>query len=79
LLSKSFFPNLISAPFDDGLRIAFAISIALSLVAAIASLLRGKVVIYESQDLPEPLPVDLLGLPAEVPAPIVERGFTAGK
>jgi hypothetical protein len=42
LLGKSFFPNLISAPFDDGLRIAFSISVALSVVAAFASLLRGK-------------------------------------
>ncbi len=49
LLSKTFFPNLISAPFDDGLRIAFSISIGLVLIAAFASLLRGKRYIYEQE------------------------------
>jgi MFS family permease len=50
LLSKTFFPNLIAAPFDYGLRIAFSISIALALIAALASLLRGKRYIYEQED-----------------------------
>src|SRR5271157_2083356 len=51
LLSKTFFPNLISGPFDAGLRLAFSISVALVVIAALASLLRGKRVIYgqESQ------------------------------
>ncbi len=42
LLSTSFFPNLISGPFQSGLHLAFIISAALSLIAALASLLRGK-------------------------------------
>ncbi len=46
LLGKSFFPNLISAPFMDGLHAVFYISAALCLVAAAASLLRGKRVVY---------------------------------
>jgi EmrB/QacA subfamily drug resistance transporter len=46
LLGKSFFPNLISAPFMDGLHAVFYISAALCLIAAGASLLRGKRVIY---------------------------------
>ena len=49
LLSKTFFPNLIAGPFDYGLRIAFSISIALALIAALASLLRGKRYIYEQE------------------------------
>ncbi len=53
LLSKTFFPSLIAAPFDYGLRIAFSISIALALVAALASLLRGKRYIYEQEDQPQ--------------------------
>jgi hypothetical protein len=53
LLSKTFFPNLISAPFDDGLRIAFSISVVLALIAALASLLRGKRYIYEQQNHPQ--------------------------
>ena len=46
LLGKTFFPNLISAPFMDGLRAVFYISAALCLIAAGASLLRGKRVVY---------------------------------
>jgi EmrB/QacA subfamily drug resistance transporter len=46
LLGKSFFPNLISAPFMVGLHAAFYISAALCLVAAIASLMRGKPYVY---------------------------------
>ena len=46
LLGKMFFPNLIAAPFMDGLRAVFSISAALCLIAAGASLLRGKRVIY---------------------------------
>ncbi|HEX5192808.1 MAG TPA: MFS transporter [Solirubrobacteraceae bacterium] len=38
---QSFFPRLISAPFHDGLVVAFATSAALSAVAAVASALRG--------------------------------------
>ena len=60
LLSKPFFPGLISAPFDDGLRIAFSISIVLALIAAFASLLRGKRFIYEQAGEP----ADLLDLSA---------------
>ena len=46
LLGKAFFPNLISTPFMDGLHAVFYISAALCLIAAAASLLRGKRVIY---------------------------------
>jgi EmrB/QacA subfamily drug resistance transporter len=50
LLSKTFFPNLISTPFGDGLKIAFAISVVLVLIAAVASALRGNRVIYKVED-----------------------------
>jgi EmrB/QacA subfamily drug resistance transporter len=46
LLGKTFFPNLISAPFMDGLHAVFYISAALCLIAAGVSLLRGKRVVY---------------------------------
>lgn len=46
LLGKTFFPNLISAPFMDGLHAVFYISAALCLIGAAASLLRGKRVVY---------------------------------
>ena len=54
LLSKEFFPNLIASPFDAGLRLAFSISVALVVIAALASLLRGKRVIYGQENHPNP-------------------------
>ncbi len=50
LLGRTFFPNLIAGPFEQGLRIAFWISAALSIVAALASLLRGKRYIHELEE-----------------------------
>jgi MFS family permease len=41
LTSRTFFSQLISAPFHTGLVIAFAVSAGLSLLAALASLMRG--------------------------------------
>jgi MFS family permease len=41
LTGHTFFPSLISAPFQHGLTVAFAFAIAACLVAAFASLLRG--------------------------------------
>jgi MFS family permease len=47
LTGHSFFPSLISAPFAHGLQIAFDFSIACCLVAAVASLLRGKRYVHD--------------------------------
>jgi hypothetical protein len=47
LTGHSFFPSLISGPFQTGLDIAFDFAIAACLIAAVASLLRGKQYIYE--------------------------------
>jgi MFS family permease len=41
LIGRRFFPNLISAPFHQGLVVVFAVAAVLSLLAAVASLLRG--------------------------------------
>ena len=41
LTGSSFFPNLISGPFQHGLHIAFAFAIGACLIAAAASLMRG--------------------------------------
>src|SRR5262249_28153453 len=41
LTGHTFFPSLISAPFEHGLAIAFDFAIVACLVAAVASLLRG--------------------------------------
>ena len=42
LTGREFFPNLLSGPFHHGLIVVFAVAAALGLVAALASLLRGK-------------------------------------
>ena len=42
LTGKHFFPNLISQPFHHGLVIVFAVAIALSIIGAVLSLLRGR-------------------------------------
>ncbi len=41
LLGRSFFPKLISAPFANGLHLAFDFAAVASVIAAVASLLRG--------------------------------------
>ncbi len=51
LLGKTFFPNLISAPFMDGLHAVFYISATMCLVGAGVSLLRGKVVQHYVADV----------------------------
>jgi len=50
VLGKEFFLQLISEPFQQGFLLAFAISTLLTLLAALAYLLRGQRVIY-GQDL----------------------------
>jgi MFS family permease len=47
LTGHSFFPSLISAPFQSGLQVAFDFSIAACLIAAVASLLRGKKYVHD--------------------------------
>jgi len=68
ILGKEYFPNLISGPFKSGLAIAFLISAALSVIAAMASMLRGKRIIYTST---EPSL-------AEAPTPKVEGNMAGG-
>jgi hypothetical protein len=47
LTGHSFFPALISAPFQHGLDVAFDFAITACLVAAIASLLRGRRYVHD--------------------------------
>jgi hypothetical protein len=47
LTGHSFFPSLIAAPFHSGLDVAFDFAIAACLIAAVASLLRGKRYVHE--------------------------------
>jgi MFS family permease len=48
LTGHSFFPSLISGPFQHGLDVAFDFAIAACLIAAVASLLRGKRYVHET-------------------------------
>src|ERR1700733_9976439 len=52
LTGHSFFPSLISGPFQHGLDVAFDFAIAACLVAAVASLLRGKRYVHETDGTP---------------------------
>jgi MFS family permease len=52
LTGKSFFPALITAPFRYGLTLAFSAAAAMSLLAALVSLLRGGHYVYVQQDEP---------------------------
>ncbi|MFI9786923.1 MFS transporter [Kitasatospora sp. NPDC051984] len=47
LTGREFFPHLISGPFHDGLMVVFSLAIAMSLVAAVASLLRERVAVVD--------------------------------
>jgi hypothetical protein len=47
ILGNSFFPQLLAAPFLDGLRIAFAACVALSIAAAAASWMRGRRYVHD--------------------------------
>jgi MFS family permease len=42
LTGREFFPSLLSGPFHSGLIVVFSVSAALSMLAGLASLLRGK-------------------------------------
>jgi MFS family permease len=52
LTGHTFFPSLISAPFQHGLAIAFDFAIACCLVASVASLMRGKKYVHELETTP---------------------------
>jgi MFS family permease len=55
LTGESFFPSLLSGPFHDGLIVVFSVSAALSVLAGLASLLRGKRAPQPSAPLAAPL------------------------
>jgi MFS family permease len=61
LTGKQFFPNLISGPFHHGLVIVFSAAIAMSVLGALISLLRGKQFYYdEAKAASVPVPEDAL-------------------
>ncbi len=72
ILGKAFFPNLLTGPFKDGLVIAFWISAALALVAAVVSFMRGERVIYGASEEGQNEPVPITG-PEEEETPVEEK------
>jgi hypothetical protein len=56
LTGSSFFPNLISGPFQDGLHAAFLFAIVACLIAAAASLLRGGRMVHDELPGPDAAP-----------------------
>jgi MFS family permease len=50
LTGREFFPHLISGPFHTGLVVVFVLAIAMSVVGALASLLRGKRYVHTEQN-----------------------------
>jgi hypothetical protein len=54
LLGRSFFPQLIAPPFMDGLRAAFYVSAAMTFLAAVASVMRGRHYIHGAVEAETP-------------------------
>ncbi len=70
LTGKEFFPHLISGPFHHGLAIVFSMAMTLLVIAAGASLLRGRRYVHDEQaSPPEPAAETALGA---APEPAVE-------
>ena len=62
LVGRDFFPNLISGPFHSGLHVAFGFAIAACLVAAVASLSRGRTYIDSGAVVRPIQPADATGV-----------------
>lgn len=71
LLGQSFFPNLISSPFMDGMRLAFYIAAVVCLIAAIASMVRSKSASVREEIVEGG--VDIMGQEESLPA-VVRQG-----
>jgi MFS family permease len=56
LTGREFFPDLISGPFHQGLLVVFSVAAALSVLAALASLLRGGRYVHPAASDELPLP-----------------------
>jgi MFS family permease len=72
LTGKQFFPNLISGPFHHGLVIVFSAAIAMSVLGALISLLRGKQFYYA-----EPEAASASGPGEAAPEAVVPAGAVA--
>jgi MFS family permease len=64
----TFFPRLISAPFEHGLTVVFIASIAMTLIASVASFLRGGKYVHEHHSVGTEFVAE-----GEEVAPVLER------
>jgi MFS family permease len=69
LTGPTFFPHLISAPFQTGLHEAFVFAIVACLVAAAASLMRGGLYHHEDESPPIAYPSHVTARPLTAPRP----------
>lgn len=69
LTGKTFFPHLISDPFHHGLLIVFGLAIAMSIVAAGASLMRGQKYVHDDTPAPALDPADPAPAAPAMPRP----------
>ncbi|MDT7728005.1 MAG: hypothetical protein QOI21_4581 [Actinomycetota bacterium] len=65
LTGRSFFPNLISEPFSQGLAVAFSFAIGVCVLGALASLLTGRKPPAEPEE-PETIGAELAGVAGEL-------------
>jgi EmrB/QacA subfamily drug resistance transporter len=65
LTGRSFFPNLISGPFSEGLAVAFWFAIGVCVVGAIASMLTGRKPVVAPKE-PETVGAELAGVAGEL-------------
>ncbi|WP_329050273.1 MFS transporter [Amycolatopsis sp. NBC_01488] len=76
LTGRSFFPNLISGPFQSGLAVAFGFAIAVCLIGAVASLLTKDARPEDRESVGEELAAvagESSGGPSELVSPASER------
>jgi len=65
LTGRSFFPNLISGPFSQGLAVAFWFAIGVCVVGAVASMLTGRKPVVPPKE-PETVGAELAGVAGEL-------------
>jgi MFS family permease len=68
LSGREYFPHLITGPFHNGLGVAFAFAIAANVLAAVASLLTGRIRRIRNGAPPESLGAELAAVAAEASA-----------
>jgi hypothetical protein len=79
LTGESFFPSLLTGPFHSGLVVVFSVSAALSVLAGLASLLRGSGKTAKASGTPgAPATTDASALPAGPDGPAAPQSEPTG-